>query len=565
MMPLINQYNIPPKINNYRFDIKYIHEIEEQEYTINYPVVYILYDTELKTVYVGESTNVINRLRNHLSHRNKKQLKQIYIISCSLFNKSVSLDIESSLIMYFKKKGSTIFENVLNGNGGLANHGYYQKYLYAKMVDKIWSKLKYDKVVHEDIIDIKNSDLFKYSPYKVLSPDQNSAILDYLEILLLKDRSSVFIEGSAGTGKTILAVYLIKLLLSDYDPEDYENKDDNVRLKLERAKDVKEKISKIALVVPMKSLRETLKKVFISEKGLSASMVIGPSEVSRNEYDILVVDEAHRLHRRRGITNYGSFDKCNQRLGLDNSGTELDWIKMRSNHQLFFYDDAQSIRPSDIPKEKFHDLKKQSETIKLKSQMRINSGGNYIQFVHSLLNPSIKEPINKFTNNSYDLKLFKSLPIMLKALKKKEEELKLCRLIAGYSWKWVSRNTNQPDAIIDGESLTWNRVPHDWINSTTQMNEMGCIHTTQGYDLNYAGIIFGKEIVYNEKSNSIDIIRENYFDMKGRVGITDINELKIYIINIYKTLMYRGIKGSYIYCCDKKLHKYFSKYMTNIA
>ena len=128
------------------------------------------------------------------------------------------------------------------------------------MVDKIWSKLKYDKVVHEDIIDIKNSDLFKYSPYKVLSPDQNSAILDYLEILLLKDRSSVFIEGSAGTGKTILAVYLIKLLLSDYDPEDYENKDDNVRLKLERAKDVKEKISKIALVVPMKSLRETLKK-----------------------------------------------------------------------------------------------------------------------------------------------------------------------------------------------------------------------------------------------------------------------------------------------------------------
>ena len=65
---------------------------------------------------------------------------------------------------------------------------------------------------------------------------------------------------------------------------------------------------KVALVVPMTSLRQTLKKVFRNVKGLSSSMVIGPTEVSRNEYDILLVDESHRLRQRIGLTSYGSYD-----------------------------------------------------------------------------------------------------------------------------------------------------------------------------------------------------------------------------------------------------------------
>lgn len=92
---------------------------------------------------------------------------------------------------------------------------------------------------------------------------------------------------------------------------------------------------------------------------------------------------------------------------------------------------------------------------------------------------------------------------------------------------------------------------------------MGCIHTTQGYDLNYAGIIFGNEITYDKAKGEIVILKENYFDAKGKNSIKDPLELKAFIINIYKTTMLRGIKGTYIYVCDKSLREYFAQHITS--
>ncbi len=91
---------------------------------------------------------------------------------------------------------------------------------------------------------------------------------------------------------------------------------------------------------------------------------------------------------------------------------------------------------------------------------------------------------------------------------------------------------------------------------------MGCIHTTQGYDLNYAGIIFGNEITYDKAKDEIVILKEHYFDAKGKNSIKAPSELKAFIINIYKTTMLRGIKGTYIYVRDKSLREYFAKHIT---
>ena len=152
------------------------------------------------------------------------------------------------------------------------------------------------------------------------------------------------------------------------------------------------------------------------------------------------------------------------------------------------------------------------------------------------------------------------MPQMIEELEEKEKEYGLCRTISGYSWKWVSSKNDVPDVTIDGVDLYWNRTNEDWINSSKQMTEMGCIHTTQGYDLNYSGIIFGSDITYNDETKRIEVIKENYFDRNGKVGINDA-QLHDYIINIYKTIMYRGIKGTYIYCCYVKLREYFKNYM----
>lgn len=386
-----------------------------------------------------------------------------------------------------------------------------------------------------------------------------------MNIILKSDSSTTFVEGSAGTGKTILAVYLIKLLLTNFDIEDYDELEGDALKELELVKEIqsnKRELS-IGLVVPVVSLRKTLKNVFKNVKGLKPSMVLGTSDVLKNKYDILIVDEAHRLKRRYGITNYESFDNNNKALGLGNEGTELDWIMKSSKHQIFFYDEGQSVRPSDINKEVFRELKYKPTTnlVKLTSQMRSQGGNDYILFIDDLFSMNLKDSNAVFSNPNYELKLFTHLPDMMAKMSENEKKYGLCRFIAGYSWKWVSKTTKKPDAVIDGVSLYWNRVPHDWINSTKDLNEIGCIHTTQGYDLNYAGIIIGNDIKLNPITQEIEVDKSNYYDTKGSVGINDMNVLKEFITNIYRTIMYRGIKGTYVYVCDENLREYFKKHI----
>ena len=142
----------------------------------------------------------------------------------------------------------------------------------------------------------------------------------------------------------------------------------------------------------------------------------------------------------------------------------------------------------------------------------------------------------------------------------KDQEYGLCRMIAGYAWEWKSqKNPDQYDIVIGESKLKWNSEPKDWINSQNAIKEVGCIHTTQGYDINYAGVILGNEIVYRD--NKIQIVKEKYYDKNGKKTVTDENELKKYIINIYKTILTRGIRGTYIYICDEELRNYFKRYI----
>lgn len=547
-------------IKHYLFDTKHIHEINKDKFSLNYPIVYILYDLISNKFYIGETTNAYKRMIDHLSNPDKKELKYVYIISNPVFNKSATLHIEQLLIDHMGSDGSS--KKVLNKTNG-SSHKYYNENLYIEIFNDIWGNLKLKKVVTKDILDIQNSDLFKFSPYKSLTTDQDQVIIQYLKLLNESTTSRVFIEGSAGTGKTVLAIYLIKLLSTEFDIDDYDSQDSESLEKFYLVKKVidKHRHLSIGLVIPMVSLRKTLKRVFKSINGLSPNMVLGPSDVVKKEYDLLIVDEAHRLKRRVGITNYRSFDDTNRSLGLKNEGTELDWILLRSKHQIFFYDQAQSIRPSDIPKDRFILMKSEANVFKLSSQLRVKGGIDYIKFVDNLLNPNSNDSRIEFKSKDYDLKLYNNLPEMIRDLEVKESKFGLCRMMAGFAWEWVSRKHEMPDAVIDDVKLYWNRVSQDWINSTTEMNEMGCIHTTQGYDLNYGGVIFGNEIIYNPQTKKIEIIKDNYYDTKGKNGIDNLNVLQDYIINIYKTLMYRGIKGTFIYVCDDNLREYFKNHI----
>lgn len=528
-----------------------------------WPLVYFIQNESIKKAYVGESTNASKRIRNHLDSPKKRELNKISIIGSDKFNKSATLDIEHKLIQYIAAEGTYKLQN---GNHGLINHHYYQQDLYTDLFKNIWEKLIEKKIVSKSLKEIENSELFKYSPYKSLNPEQYSSVLQIIEKLNTNKSNRIFIKGNAGTGKTILATYLIKLLNSDVSDSNLDeySEDEINEIRLIRRYQKKFPDAKIGLVIAMTSIRKTLKDVFRKTPGLHADMILSPSDTFKTPYDLLIVDEAHRLRQYKNISWRGVFRKNNRRLKLGDDGNELDWLLANSKHQIFFYDAEQSVRPSDVDAIEFDKLLKDNNVpvMELTSQMRVKGGTDYLSFVRELLNVKRKKK-EIFIPDNYELKIFDSLKDLYQQLAIKENKYELCRLVAGYSWPWLSDPKRKPkpapgtiDIRIDGLEFQWNQTDKGWVHSEDAFEEVGCIHTTQGYDLNYTGVIFGEEISYNKKTGEIEIDRDKYFDNYGKNGVEDTKDLKRYIINIYKTLMYRGIRGTYVYACNEDLRDY---------
>ena len=551
--------------------------LKREKYGTDWPVVYIINNS--KEAYVGETTDASIRSNQHLANEVRRKLDTINIIGDETFNKSVILDLESFLIRYMSADNKYLLQN---GNGGLQNHNYYQREKYTNKFKDIWKMLKAKGLVKNDITMISNTDLFKYSPYKSLTVDQymivNDILTDLASLVNKKQPATFVVEGGAGTGKTILGIYILKLLMQAKDAKTIEIEENQVEKSLSEILTINDAVDdlKIGLVIPMDNLRTTLKKVFKNIKGLSPSMVLSPHDVGKNDtiYDLLIVDEAHRLRRRKNLTQYGTFDANNRELGLGKDGTELDWILLKSKYQLFFYDEGQSIKPTDIRKEDMSKLmlRKNYHPYRLDAQLRCLAGGNeYVDYIKAIF--SNKPPKKRIDFKKYDLKIFDDVNKMVEDIKTKDKEFGLCRNIAGYAWKWNSKGKKLPlhsngsnsdsgvyDLEIDGYKYIWNSKATDWINSPNSVNEIGSIHTTQGFDLNYTGLIIGNELKYDLKNNKFIVDRSNYYDAKGKADTTD-EELLQYLINIYQTMMLRGMLGTYIYVCDPGLKEYLKRFI----
>lgn len=555
-------------------------KLRQMKYGTNWPVVYIINND--KEVYIGETIDASIRANQHLANKSRRKLNTISIITDETFNKSAILDLEAFLIKYMSADKKFVLQN---SNGGLKNHDYYQKEMYERKFKEIWANLKSKGLVNNDLIIIENSELFKYSPYKSLSTDQYMIVNDILGVLAedinKKQQSTFMVHGAAGTGKTILGIYLMKLLTEAKEDRNI-IEEDEIEGNLKDIVKIHDAIGelKIGLVIPMDNLRTTIKRVFRNIKGLNSKMVMSPHDVGKSDekFDLLIVDEAHRLRRRKNLTQYKTFDENNRRLGLDKNGTELDWILLKSNCQIFFYDERQSIKPTDVRKEDFDklSLRKNFHPYYLETQLRCIRGGNeYVDYIKTVF--SLNPPIKKINFKNYDLKIFDDVNEMIEEIKFKDKEYGLCRNIAGYAWPWRSKGKKLPmhltqkeikkivdsdiyDLEIEGYKYIWNTKPKDWINSSNSINEIGSIHTTQGFDLNYTGLIIGNDLQYDEEKQKIVVNRSNYYDTKGKADTSD-EELLEYLLNIYSTMCTRGMLGTYIYVCDENLRKYLKKYI----
>lgn len=541
----------------------------------NWPVVYTIEGTD--EIYIGESTNVANRMFQHLAVEQRQHLKKIKVILDDRFNKSVCLDLESQLIRYLAADSKY---KVLNGNHGITDADYFERDRYRETFNELFEELLKEGVFTRSIPDIVNSDLFKFSPFKALNTDQSVAIEGVLEKLFEdienKTDTPIVIQGDPGTGKTIVAVYLMKLLVDIAKSQPDEQLDSDSMFSDFFQQGYREQLTDftIGLVIPQQSLRKSIEKVFAKTPGLSKLMVLSPFDAgaSKEHYDLLIVDESHRLGQRSNQPSAAQnkkFTDINTALfGNDDlSWTQLDWIKAKSTHQLYLLDSAQSVKPADLPAEVtaalVEEARHANSFFRLVSQMRVAGGTDYIEFIGRIFAGTQQGP-ESFGN--YELRFFEDIAEMRQAIFEKDKEVGLSRMIAGYAWPWASKN--DPAAVdiqIGDVGLTWNRTATDWINSPTSLEEVGSIHTVQGYDLNYAGVIIGPDLGYDPVAKKIVFHRENYHDKKGkennpRLGIEYTDEdLLNYVVNIYRVLLTRGIKGTFVYVCDAELREYLSR------
>lgn len=578
------------EIKTYSFDLTGYQEQKKHPYGNDWPVVYLIYNSD--TLYVGETTSAANRMNQHLNNKNKQKanLKYIKVIYDDTFNKSVILDYEQKLIKCCK--ADKTFAKVLNANDGQSDsHNYYQRPNYSSHFYTIWNELQQQGIVKKSLDVIANDNIFKYSPYTSLTPEQGEIQINVLNDIydkLINNKKGVsLVDGCAGTGKTILGISLINNLVNAINIDETEltteQKNEPLNAARLRIKHFAEHVRpiRVGLVFPMTGIRSVIEKVF-QECGnsLNKKLVMNPYQIKNNNYDVIIVDESHRLSRRKNLTNYNDFDKTCKYYGLDcQKANQLDCVLKGSKYTVLFYDKDQSIKSADIPYNEFQQSLKtfggDVSNFKLESQMRCAGGSAYIDYVKQIMNCSNPH----FTSiANYDFKIFDDVDSLIQSIRSLDGNFNnLCKTVAGFAWEWKTKpkSLSVPDNLdrynelvhkgeydidIKGNHYIWNLTTSNWISRKDSRYTIGCIHTTQGFDLNYVGVIFGEEIDYNPITNKIEVDLHKFKDTKVKADC-DPQVVKDYIINTYTTILARGIKGCYVYACNKNLQEYLKQFI----
>ncbi|MBE6507928.1 MAG: DUF2075 domain-containing protein [Methanobrevibacter sp.] len=358
----------------------------------------------------------------------------------------------------------------------------------------------------------------------------------------IDDKKRVLIvEGGPGTGKSVVAINLLVDLMVDDMLSLYVTKNSAPRnVFFEKLKGGKRSLN-------------YLKNLFKGSGSFTSS--------ESNEFDAIIVDEAHRLNEKSGLfSNLGE--------------NQVKEIINASKFSVFFIDRHQKISLKDYGSvEAIYEFASyfdaEVEHIKLESQFRCNGSDGYLSWLNDVL--EIEETANfDGFDFDYDFRVVDS-PSELKDLIFEKNTDNNARLLAGYCWNWIKEgknNTDVHDIVIDDFSMSWNLGNSDtWAIDEDSVNEIGCIHTSQGLEFDYVGVIIGEDMRFDGEHIVTDFNERAATD-KSLFGIKKMykenpNEaLKVadeIIKNTYRTLMTRGMKGCYIYCEDMLLQAYFKE------
>ena len=367
------------------------------------------------------------------------------------------------------------------------------------------------------------------------------AIRMAIDTVASNSKNVYIVQGGPGTGKSVLAINLLVELTKRNMTSFYVTKNAAPR------------------AVFRDKLKGSFKMTYINNLFQGSGQF---TEAEKNEVDVLIVDEAHRLNAKSGMF---------QNLGEN----QIKEIINASNFSVFFIDEDQKVTLKDIGsvdeiKKYANELGAGIKVVELESQFRCNGSDGYLAWLDNLL--EIRETANfDDMDFDYDFRVLDDPNEVRRLIEEKNKENNKSRMVAGYCWNWISEGKNNTDIhdIVIPEynfEMSWNLGnSQTWAIDPMSVNEIGCIHTCQGLEFDYIGVIIGDDIGYEDGHIVTDYTKRAATDqsLKGinkisrEEGLEEANKIADSIIkNTYRTLMTRGMKGCYVYCLDKKMQEY---------
>lgn len=362
----------------------------------------------------------------------------------------------------------------------------------------------------------------------------------YLAITSNKESKNVLIvEGGPGTGKSVVAINLLVELNRMGIMSQYVTKTSAPRdVYFEKLTGSRKKVE--------------LKSLFVG----SGSFINAPKSI----ISTLIVDEAHRLTERTGFLRRGE--------------NQIKEILNASNCSIFFIDEDQRVHIDDYGEsyviEEFAKIMNiKVHKLSLESQFRCNGSDGYLAWLDNTL--QIKVTANKTLENiDFDFRVFDNPKEMQQLIYEKNKINNKARLVAGYCWDWKSKKDKEKYDIVFPEfdfKMQWNLGDYGgkWIIEENSVTEIGCIHTAQGLEVDYIGVIIGDDLIVRDGEVLVRPSKRSKMD-RSIFGWNKLKRedpdyakplLKAIIKNTYRTLMTRGMKGCYVYCTDKETNDYF--------
>ena len=423
---------------------------------------------------------------------------------------------------------------------------------------KLLYKIENSRIVPSRFLAKMLSDAIKGNPFFSYDEAQATSVAQIVETAVdsakYGGKRTIIIRGGAGTGKSVVAINALGQIIN--------NKEAGHRLNA---------VYVTANASPRYLYAEELSggdytKAFI---GSLFKYPTALCHAGADELDCALFDEAHRLFDFKGG------------VGISRGTHVLDDCIRGSRVSVFFIDEDQAVVSNDFATvdrikeaaERMHSKVIEGQALELKTQFRVTGGEMYISFIKSFL--GYNSDVTVYHPDKYDFRVFDSACEMHRAIAEKDDLYNKehsvsgkCRVVAGYTYEWVSkgqfRNGPDYDIVLDsGEyKAKWNLrcrqvgSTYSWLNDPLSVNEVGCIHTCQGLDMNYCGVIIGKDLQF--RNGRLEFHREMIAKSDRNSGIRTAEDdvAERLIRNTYHVLLTRGMLGTYVYCEDEGLREH---------